>query len=771
MKKLLTISCWLFLTAGAAFGQNVPYSDITLSSSGLPVGGAPIAVCGNPGLSTTAATVTANIAILTMSSNPITAGYVANQAIAVSGFTGADTYFNGGTVTSTGISNNFLILSVTSTQITYALTHANASATSNGSVFQSGSQGQACAPLSSIFNDAAGASPIAQPGLTSSGLGNYQFYGAGGTSYYVQFYGATIGEILKPVVLPCGASATCNLSGAVTINSPGSLTVNGPATLGNGNSFAPVTFSNHNNSFWAGPGATPTVDQAVAQAASLSIPAYVEISAGYTGPESANCFATSVGYSIYNGPNNVTVIDRRAIDGNNAVAGPNCFYRQMFGGRNAGAISGLNVNYICNSPPDSCAGGNTFNWFGSMGGAASAFPSTNGLIVGNINLLFMHDAIAPGTSTSEVASEDSELHADATSSTNSNPIYHASAHTGGVLFSRTGAAVDVIEANWAQGKTCSPGGATAIFYYCYGYHGYPQTGGTYRNFASALDGDELFGNGVKIWASSADTTVGVTATETNQTATFTMASNCAANPTFVAGALVGVTGMSVAGYNTQMTISKAGCTGSSWSAFLPGTNGLAAGSGGTAQTTTPQTTTQFGSDNIIHYRPLSNTLGWQWETQSGTVIFKVNSTGIGANQTLFSVTAGSAGLGIASNPFADLVIGTAATNNFFFNPAATAAARTVSIPDPGTNVNLAFNLTATSSAFATATTAGTCVQNTTAVAGAATTMVAEASPVSTPGVGAVWSAFVSSSGNVTINECAVATSAGGTIAFNIRVHP
>jgi hypothetical protein len=78
---------------------------------------------------------------------------------------------------------------------------------------------------------------------------------------------------------------------------------------------------------------------------------------------------------------------------------------------------------------------------------------------------------------------------------------------------------------------------------------------------------------------------------------------------------------------------------------------------------------------------------------------------------------------------------------------------------------------ATSASFATATTAGTCVQNTTAVTGATTGMAVSISPVSTPGVGAVWSAFVSSAGNVTINECAVATSAGGTIAFNIRVTP
>lgn len=78
-------------------------------------------------------------------------------------------------------------------------------------------------------------------------------------------------------------------------------------------------------------------------------------------------------------------------------------------------------------------------------------------------------------------------------------------------------------------------------------------------------------------------------------------------------------------------------------------------------------------------------------------------------------------------------------------------------------------ITATSAAFATATVATTCVQNTTAVTGATTAMAVAVSPVSTPGVGAVWSAFVSSAGNVTITECAVATSAGGTIAFNIRV--
>jgi len=225
---------WLFLIlltlgfSGILRAQNQPFSDITLSSSGRPVGGASIAVCTNPGLATTAATVTANVATLTMSSNPITAGFVANQAIAVSGFTGADTYFNGGSVTSTGITNNFLVLAVTSTQIQYLLTHANATAATNGSVFQSGSSGQACAPLASITSDPAGLTPIAQPGFTSTGLGNYQFY-AVASGYYIQFYGNIIGLVIKPIGIPCAPNLTCTITGSQT--SSGNNTFTGANTF------------------------------------------------------------------------------------------------------------------------------------------------------------------------------------------------------------------------------------------------------------------------------------------------------------------------------------------------------------------------------------------------------------------------------------------------------------------------------------------------------------------------------------------------------------
>jgi hypothetical protein len=94
----------------------------------------------------------------------------------------------------------------------------------------------------------------------------------------------------------------------------------------------------------------------------------------------------------------------------------------------------------------------------------------------------------------------------------------------------------------------------------------------------------------------------------------------------------------------------------------------------------------------------------------------------------------------------------------------------LSLLTPGCSIKLFGVLTATTTAFATATTAGTCASTTVSVPGAATSMVATTSPASTLGASS-WSAFVSSIGTVTVIECAVATSAGGSIAFNVRVQP
>ena len=55
-----------------------------------------------------------------------------------------------------------------------------------------------------------------------------------------------------------------------------------------------------------------------------------------------------------------------------------------------------------------------------------------------------------------------------------------------------------------------------------------------------------------------------------------------------------------------------------------------------------------------------------------------------------ATTAGSDTIGTASKPFGTLYLGTAATNNFVFTPAATAAARVITLADPGGAATVAY---------------------------------------------------------------------------------
>src|SRR5271166_3672730 len=203
MKRLLLTLALLFSTPLLA--QNIPYSNIVLSGSGRPVGGAPVAVCST-GLATTSAQVISNIGVFTMSSNPITAGFAAGMTLQVQGFTGGDTYLNAGTITNSTIVGGYTILSVTSTTISISITAANATASSNGTLFQQGNVSTSCAPLAQIYNDQAGLSPIVQPGLLTDGIGNYAFYAQPGI-YNVQYYGSAITTTVRPIAVASGTTA------------------------------------------------------------------------------------------------------------------------------------------------------------------------------------------------------------------------------------------------------------------------------------------------------------------------------------------------------------------------------------------------------------------------------------------------------------------------------------------------------------------------------------------------------------------------------------
>lgn len=289
MKRILLVLAVLCLPSLAlAQGGNLGSNSSPVTNRlGLPIPGANIAIC-QP-LATTAASVTSNLAVLTMSSNPITAGFVAGMTIQVAGFTGGDTYFNGGTFTNgTGITGGFTILSVTSTTITYSLTHANASAATNGTVLQQGNPTTSCAGLSTITSDPALVNTLPQP-LTSDGLGNWNAFAAAGV-YYAQFYGSGITTKLLQYATACVPSSATGTCG-VYLNGNNAWTGNethaGTEHFAGGGSTDALT---------AGSGITAGNNTWTGQSSfSGAAPALYVATAGNGGSDSNDCLAAAVG--------------------------------------------------------------------------------------------------------------------------------------------------------------------------------------------------------------------------------------------------------------------------------------------------------------------------------------------------------------------------------------------------------------------------------------------------------------------------------------------
>jgi hypothetical protein len=207
-------------------------SSPVVNAFGRPMGGVDVAIC-QP-LATTAAQVMNNTAVLTIAGNPATAGFVAGMQIQVSGFSGGDAYLNGGTFTDgTGIAGGFTILSVTSTTITYALTHANATASSNGTVLQQGNATTACAGLSAVYSDPGMTRPITQP-IVTDGYGNWNAFAQSGQLYYVQFYGSGVTTSMHWIIVNVTANAATKpqASDAVQYVSPNGNDTNDGLSIG-----------------------------------------------------------------------------------------------------------------------------------------------------------------------------------------------------------------------------------------------------------------------------------------------------------------------------------------------------------------------------------------------------------------------------------------------------------------------------------------------------------------------------------------------------------
>lgn len=126
--------------------------------------------------------------------------------------------------------------------------------------------------------------------------------------------------------------------------------------------------------------------------------------------------------------------------------------------------------------------------------------------------------------------------------------------------------------------------------------------------------------------------------------------------------------------------------------------------------------------------------------------------------------AGATDLGSTALPFGNLWLGTAATNNFKFQPAATAAARVISMPDPLGAVNMPYVIASGTSAMTTAAVAGGACGTTvtTAATGTATTdsiEVARNAAVTSANGGLLQLNSWVTAGNVNFNYCN-----GGTVS-------
>lgn len=187
-KQLLLLVALLALPGSAAFGQGIPYHDIALSAQSRPLAGVNVSICTN--LQTTSAAVTSGIATLTFASNPQTLGFVVGASLQVSGFQGNDSFLNG----------TYTIAVTSSSTISYVLNHANFTASSTGTVLQTGNATATCAPLASIFSDVALTQAITQP-FPTDGLGNFSFFAAPGP-YNAILAGQQVTLKVVPIVLP-----------------------------------------------------------------------------------------------------------------------------------------------------------------------------------------------------------------------------------------------------------------------------------------------------------------------------------------------------------------------------------------------------------------------------------------------------------------------------------------------------------------------------------------------------------------------------------------
>src|SRR5580700_2155934 len=96
MKKLFLAALLALASAYPLYAQSVAIGNgasTVTDNVGRPVAGANVAIC-QP-VATTAASVTNNLATVTLSGDPVTEGFATGATLLLSGFTSGDAIFNG----------------------------------------------------------------------------------------------------------------------------------------------------------------------------------------------------------------------------------------------------------------------------------------------------------------------------------------------------------------------------------------------------------------------------------------------------------------------------------------------------------------------------------------------------------------------------------------------------------------------------------------------------------------------------------------------------
>ena len=144
----------------------------------------------------------------------------------------------------------------------------------------------------------------------------------------------------------------------------------------------------------------------------------------------------------------------------------------------------------------------------------------------------------------------------------------------------------------------------------------------------------------------------------------------------------------------------------------------------------------------------------------------LSADALGGSINFVGDTSGSARLGVSA---------VAGGSNEIFLPTATGTPGQVLSTDGGNPQQTSWvsralvPLTGTTGTVSGALTAGVCDSGTATVTGATVGMVAVANPVTYPGDGATWVAYVSAADTVTVKECGLSVITPTATAYNVRV--